>query len=63
MQGINASVVGLLLSAFYNPVWTSAIFDSKDFALAASCFVLLVFWTVPSWIVVLLGAAAGGLLL
>jgi chromate transporter len=63
MQGINASVVGLLLSAFYNPVWTSAIFGPKDFALAASCFLLLVFWTVPSWIVVFISAAAGGLLL
>jgi chromate transporter len=63
MQGINAAVVGLLISAFYNPVWTSAIFSPKDFALAAVCFLLLVFWTVPSWIVVLLSAVAGRVLL
>lgn len=63
MQGINAAVVGLLISAFYNPVWTSAIFTPKDFALAAVCFLLLVFWAVPSWIVVLLSAVVGGALL
>lgn len=61
-QGINAAVVGLLLSAFYNPVWTSAIFAPRDFALALICFLLLVFWSVPSWAVVLLGALAGGLI-
>jgi len=63
MQGINAAVVGLLLSAFYSPVWTSAIFNPKDFALATICFLLLVFWAVPSWIVVLLSAVVGGMIL
>lgn len=62
IQGINAAVVGLLLSAFYNPVWSSAIFSPKDFALAVACFLLLVFWTVPSWIVVLVSAVVGGFL-
>lgn len=61
MQGINAAVVGLLLSAFYNPVWTSAIFEPKDFALAAGCFLLLVFWKVPSWTVVIISALTAGL--
>jgi len=63
MQGINAAVVGLLLSAFYNPVWTSAIFGPKDFALAAVSFLLLVFWALPSWIVVLFSALVGGVFL
>ena len=62
MQGINAVVVGLLLSAFYNPVWTSAIFAPRDFGLATIGFLLLVFWKVPSWAVVLLSAAAGAIL-
>lgn len=56
MLGINAAVVGLLIAAFYNPVWTSAIFNGKDFAFASVCFLLLVFWKTPSWIVVLLSA-------
>lgn len=61
MLGINAAVVGLLLSAFYNPVWTSAILSPKDFALALVCFLLLVFWKAPSWGVVIFGAVIGGL--
>lgn len=60
MQGINAAVVGLLLSAFYNPVWTSAILSPRDFAFAAIGFLLLVFWKMPSWAVVLLTAISGG---
>lgn len=61
MQGINAAVVGLLLSAFYNPVWTSAILSPKDFGIAAVCFLLLVFWKAPSWSVVIFSAVVGGL--
>jgi chromate transporter len=61
MQGINAAVVGLLLSAFYNPVWTSAILSPKDFGVAAVCFLLLVFWKAPSLSVVIFSAVTGGL--
>jgi chromate transporter len=63
MNGVNATVVGLLLSAFYNPVWSSAIFSLKDFALAAICFLLLFLWAVPQWIVVIVGAVASRVLL
>jgi chromate transporter len=63
MTGINAAVVGLLLSAFCNPVWTSAIFGFKDFILAMVCFVLLVFLSAPSWAVVVFGAVAAHYLL
>ncbi|QDK44825.1 chromate transporter [Bdellovibrio sp. ZAP7] len=62
VAGINASVVGLLIAAFYNPVWTSAIFTVKDFILAIICFVLLLFAKAPSWAVVILGALAGAVL-
>lgn len=58
--GINASVVGLLLTAFYQPVWTSAIFSLNDYLLAMTSFVLLQFWRVPAWIVVLFCALAAG---
>ncbi|WP_115708821.1 chromate efflux transporter [Legionella sainthelensi] len=51
--GINASVVGLLLTAFYQPVWSSAIFSLYDYLLAITAFILLQFWRVPAWIVVL----------
>lgn len=61
MAGLNAAVVGLLVAAFYNPVWTSAIFSFKDFALAVIYFILLVRWKFPSWLVVILGATLGAL--
>lgn len=63
MLGINAAVVGLLLSAFYNPVWTSAILGVGDFILAAAGFILLQFLKTPSWAVVLLSAITAGILL
>ncbi len=59
MMGINAAVVGLLLAALYDPVWTSAIRRPADFAVALAAFVLLELWRVPPWIVVILSAIAG----
>ncbi|HEX7673530.1 MAG TPA: chromate efflux transporter [Bdellovibrio sp.] len=61
MLGVNASVVGILLGAFYHPVWTSGIVSAKDFCLAIAAFVALVFWRAPSWSVVLAGAVLGAL--
>jgi chromate transporter len=58
LKGVNAAVVGLLLAALYNPVWTSAIHSSADFAIAAVALLLLVSWKVPPWLVVILGALA-----
>ncbi|MCW7469522.1 chromate efflux transporter [Leptospira kanakyensis] len=53
ISGINAAVVGILLAALYQPVWTNAVFSGKDFALVASGFLLLEYWKIPSWAVVL----------
>ena len=53
LAGINAGVVGLLLAALYNPVWTSAILKPQDFGLALIALVALMFWRVPPWVVVL----------
>jgi chromate transporter len=58
LRGVNAAVVGLLLAALYQPVWTSAITAAPDFILALAAFLLLAFWRVPPWLVVILGAAA-----
>lgn len=57
--GINAAVVGLLASALYSPVWTSAVLRPVDFAIAAAGFILLVKWKAPPLAVVALCAAAG----
>lgn len=59
MRGANASVVGLLGAALYDPVWTSAILTPRDFALALTGFVLLTVWKAPPWAVVVLTAACG----
>ena len=59
MGGINAAVVGLLGAALYSPVWTSAVGNPIDFAVAAAAFVLLVVWRAPPLVVVLLSAAVG----
>jgi chromate transporter len=62
LRGVNAAVVGLLLAALYNPVWTAGITNAGDFALAAAAFLLLFMWQTPPWLVVLLSAAGGALL-
>ncbi len=59
LLGINAGVVGILLAALYNPVWTSAVRTPHDFALAAAAFALLTLWRAPPWAVVLFCAAGG----
>ena len=62
LRGVNAAVVGLLLAAFYTPVWTSGILTKADFGLAAFAFLLLFLWRTPPWLVVILCAAGGELL-
>ncbi|NUU62056.1 chromate transporter [Paenibacillus sp. JW14] len=57
--GINSAVVGILLAALYDPLWTTAIMEPTDFVLASILFILLVFWKLPPWIVVVCGATGG----
>ena len=59
LRGVNAAVVGLLLAALYDPVWTSGIRAPADFALAAAAFLLLALWKLPPWLVVIATAAGG----
>ncbi len=59
MRGVNAAVVGLLGAALYNPVWTSAVREPPDLAIAATGFVLLVVWRAPPLVVALMSAVAG----
>ena len=62
LAGVNAAVVGILLAALYQPVWTSAIRQPQDFGLALVAFVALMFWKLPPWLVVVGSGVAGGLL-
>ena len=59
LRGINAAVVGLLLAALYDPVWTNAVHGAGDFALALLALGLLAIWKLPPWLVVVLSALAG----
>ncbi|MGX1450145.1 chromate transporter [Cytobacillus horneckiae] len=62
LMGVNAAVVGILISAFYHPIWTSSIKEPVDFAFAAILFSMLVYWKLPPWIIVITGAVGGTLL-
>lgn len=62
LAGVNAAVVGLLLSALYQPVWLSAVFKPQDFGLTVLAFVALMYWKLPPWLVVLGSGLAGWLL-
>jgi chromate transporter len=62
LRGVNAAVVGILLAALYDPVWTSAIGRVEDFGLALAAFGLLALWRVPPLLVVLFAAAGGAAL-
>ena len=59
MAGINAAVVGVLVAALYDPVWTSAIHSRADFGLALAAFGLLLYARVSPAVVVGLAAAGG----
>jgi len=62
MRGANAAVVGILGSALYDPVWTSAVHDARDFIVVLTGFLLLTVWKITPWVVVALLATAGILL-
>ncbi|KQQ32514.1 chromate transporter [Duganella sp. Leaf126] len=59
LAGMNAAVVGVLLAALVDPVWTGAIHAWPDLALAALALAALSWWRLPPWLVVLACAAAG----
>ena len=63
LTAINAAVVGILLAALYDPIWTSTVNTTVDFAVALALFGLLAYWKLPPWIVVLIGAIVGSLVI
>ncbi|GGE25817.1 chromate transporter [Marinithermofilum abyssi] len=62
LAGINAAVVGILLAALYDPIWTKAIHSPLDVGFALVTFALITFWRWPAWLIVGL-AAVGGMVL
>ena len=63
LAGTNAAVVGLLGAAFWSPICTSAVTETKGLLIAAVAFAGLMFGKLPPWLVVLACALAGILLL
>jgi len=49
LAGANATVVGILLAALYQPIWTSAIDSAKSLALALILFAGLQIWKIAPW--------------
>jgi chromate transporter len=59
LAGTNAGVIGLLIAAFINPIFSSAVHTWGDGLAALVAFVMIHYVRVPAWIVVILGACAG----
>ena len=59
---MNSALAGILLAAFFQPVWQSAIRGSAEFSLAITAFLMLICWKQPAWRVVLFCALVGGLI-
>lgn len=62
LLGVNAAVVGLLLAALYQPVWTSAIHSVPDVGFAFLALLALMYWKLPPWLLVLCSVVLGWLL-
>ena len=62
INGVNAAVVGLLVSALYQPVFISAVFNGLDMALVLIGLYLLKCLKCPIMFLVLLFAVAGAML-
>lgn len=59
LSAVNAAVVGLLLAALYQPVWTSSIHSPQDVGLALLALIALMYWRLPPWLVVIGGSLLG----
>lgn len=59
LRGTNAAVVGILATAFVNPVCREGLSSGTDATIATVAFLLVQFTRTPVWLVVALCAAAG----
>ena len=61
-KGVNASVIGLLIAALYDPIIISSLESYYDFALILISFVILFFTKIPQWAAVFLISLCGWML-
>ena len=52
-KGVNASVIGLLIAALYNPIIITSLKNYYDFALIFISFITLFFIKIPQWAAVI----------
>ena len=52
-RGINASVIGLLIAALYDPIIITSLQSYSDFALILISFIILFFIKIPQWAAVI----------
>jgi chromate transporter len=63
LVGINASVVGILFAALYQPVFVGGVSGTNDFIGVIVAFAALMYWRLPPWLVVIAGGTIGALIL
>ena len=61
-KGINASVIGLLVAALYNPIILSSLSGLEDIILILIAFVVLFFTKFPQWLAVFILSTSGWVL-
>ena len=61
-KGVNASVIGLLIAALYNPIIVSSLKSYHDFVLILISFGILFFTKIPQWGAVFLISFCGWML-
>jgi chromate transporter len=61
LRGANATVVGMLAAAFFQPVLPAGVTDLRSLALAAALFAGLQWGRLPAWALVAAAAGVGGL--
>ena len=61
-KGINASVIGLLVAALYNPIILSSLSGLEDIILILTAFVVLFFTKIPQWLAVFILSTSGWVL-
>ena len=59
LKGVNASVIGLLIAVFYDPIILSSLKNSEDTFLVILAFIILFFTKVPQWSAVLILSLCG----
>ena len=61
-KGVNASVIGLLIAALYDPIIISSLKSYHDFILILISFIILFFTKIPQWAAVFFISLCGWML-